>query len=581
MSFQQKSFWMPRDAGCASNGDINYDNSGKIEPKRSHQWLVDGTATQVFSNKKQAMEAITGQPVPDIALTNIASTNIASWNSNTNFQSMQGQYTDRLFGSEPMRSISVVDRNTTPFNASDVSMGRRYSKDQFANESSVNLSMSQSNEGPSSFINFGGIRKVKINQLSESENMSSSMGSSYRMADNSGISYKTGGNSTFSGLAYHDRGENNVSPVYGKVSENFISTSHNFDKKDGNFISMGHNYNKGGESLLSMAQPFGKGNGGFISMDQAFRKGDVDESLGISYNKEHTNFISTGQSFGKTGQNLTSMPPSFNKGNDSMISMSHTYNRADGNISLMDNTYEKGNAGILSVGQSYKGDISKLSFGGVVDESEGSLSGTIIGNYEIVIDSEGLTQGSEMACHKTMIDSSLDQTMNNSTATKATKVNCRTDKSKESKVAKKAAPNNFPSNVKSLLSTGLLDGVPVKYVSWSREKNLKAIIRGTGYLCGCTECNHSKSLNAYEFERHAGCKTKHPNNHIYFDNGKTIYAVVQELKNTPQEALFDAIQNITGSPINQNNFRTWKASYQAAARELQRIYGKDEVKMPC
>lgn len=69
-----------------------------------------------------------------------------------------------------------------------------------------------------------------------------------------------------------------------------------------------------------------------------------------------------------------------------------------------------------------------------------------------------------------------------------------------------------------------------------------------------------QSLNAYEFERHAGCKTKHPNNHIYFENGKTIYAVVQELKNTPQERLFDVIQSITGSPINQKNFHTWKGN---------------------
>ena len=130
-----------------------------------------------------------------------------------------------------------------------------------------------------------------------------------------------------------------------------------------------------------------------------------------------------------------------------------------------------------------------------------------------------------------------------------------------------------------------------------------------------------QALNAYEFERHAGAKTKHPNNHIYFENGKTIYAVVQELKNTPQEMLFDSIQNVTGSTINQKNFRIWKgdeslvclvvkkldrqcilalvvmlyihiydaifsfsfplsASYQAATRELQRIYGKDEVIIP-
>ncbi|KAE8682066.1 Detected protein of unknown function [Hibiscus syriacus] len=109
------------------------------------------------------------------------------------------------------------------------------------------------------------------------------------------------------------------------------------------------------------------------------------------------------------------------------------------------------------------------------------------------------------------------------------------------------------------------------------NKNLKGYIQGTGYMCGCNDCKFEKALNAYEFERHASCKTKHPNNHIYFDNGKTIYAVVQELKNTPQELLFDAIQTVTGSQINQKNFRIWKASYQAATRELQRIYGNDDA----
>lgn len=110
-------------------------------------------------------------------------------------------------------------------------------------------------------------------------------------------------------------------------------------------------------------------------------------------------------------------------------------------------------------------------------------------------------------------------------------------------------------------------------------------------------------LNAYAFERHAGCKTKHPNNHIYFENGKTIYQIVQELRNTPETMLFDVVQTVFGSPINQKAFRIWKGllifffflidllylfdflnwflcfgseSFQAATRELQRIYGKEE-----
>nr|GFA04711.1 hypothetical protein [Tanacetum cinerariifolium] len=83
-----------------------------------------------------------------------------------------------------------------------------------------------------------------------------------------------------------------------------------------------------------------------------------------------------------------------------------------------------------------------------------------------------------------------------------------------------------------LMATGILDGVPVKYVSVSREE-LRGVIKGSGYLCSCKLCDHSKALNAYEFERHAGRKTKHPNNHRYFESGRTIYQIVQELRSTP------------------------------------------------
>ncbi|KAK6118840.1 hypothetical protein DH2020_047427 [Rehmannia glutinosa] len=117
----------------------------------------------------------------------------------------------------------------------------------------------------------------------------------------------------------------------------------------------------------------------------------------------------------------------------------------------------------------------------------------------------------------------------------------------------------------SLTVTGMLDGVP----------KIRGIINGSGYLCGCDSCNYTKALNAYEFERHAGCKTSHPNNHIRFENGKTIYQIVQELKGTPDDMLFDAVQTVTGSPINQTAFLVWKESYQAATRKLQGISAKN------
>ncbi|XP_054794394.1 uncharacterized protein LOC129315284 isoform X1 [Prosopis cineraria] len=153
----------------------------------------------------------------------------------------------------------------------------------------------------------------------------------------------------------------------------------------------------------------------------------------------------------------------------------------------------------------------------------------------------------------------------------------------EFKAAKNESPNSFPSDVIGLISTGMLDGVPVKYVLGNPGgvKELRGIIKGSGYLCRFLKFNTAYSthdlciqvLNALEFERHAGCKIKHPNNHIYFENGKTIYQIVQELRSTHESLLFDAIQTVFGAPVNQKAFRSWKESFQTATYELQRIYG--------
>nr|GLL40222.1 uncharacterized protein LOC109187050 [Ipomoea trifida] len=110
------------------------------------------------------------------------------------------------------------------------------------------------------------------------------------------------------------------------------------------------------------------------------------------------------------------------------------------------------------------------------------------------------------------------------------------NKRKRQYTHRKTSVYSFPTNVKNLLSTGIFEGVPVKYVSWSRG-----------------------AVNAYEFEKHAGCDTKHPNNNIYFPSGKSLYSLVQELKVIPQnDLLFEAIQTASGTPINIKNFKAWK-----------------------
>nr|GMD52848.1 uncharacterized protein LOC109187050 [Ipomoea batatas] len=111
---------------------------------------------------------------------------------------------------------------------------------------------------------------------------------------------------------------------------------------------------------------------------------------------------------------------------------------------------------------------------------------------------------------------------------------------------RKMSVYSFPTNVKNLLSTGIFEGVTVKYVSWSRG-----------------------AVNAYEFEKHTGFDTKYPNNNIYFPSGKSLYSVVQELKVIPQnDLLFEAIQTASGTPINIKNFKAWKAIYESASSSL-------------
>ncbi|GMP50731.1 hypothetical protein CsSME_00017230 [Camellia sinensis var. sinensis] len=132
----------------------------------------------------------------------------------------------------------------------------------------------------------------------------------------------------------------------------------------------------------------------------------------------------------------------------------------------------------------------------------------------------------------------------------------------ELKMSKKVLPDSYPTTVKKLLSTGILEGARVKYVTTSQERELPGIIKGCGYLCGCSLCNFSKILSAYEFELHAGGKTRHPNNHIYLENGKPIYSVIQELKTAPHSVLDEVVKNVAGSSVNEESFQVWKENLQ-------------------
>ncbi|XP_059667788.1 uncharacterized protein LOC132313134 isoform X2 [Cornus florida] len=609
-----KGFWMTKGPGGLTDGDMAYDNTSRIEPKRSHQWFMDGTEAELFPNKKQAVEVSSHN-----SFTGLLNSNVSPWGNASGFHSFAGQYSERLFDPEAARTINFDERNIPTVGTDNINMGRKVIEDPLVIDSSFGLSISHTLEDPRSGINYGGIRKVKVSQVKDTDNfMSMSMGDAYTRGDNSNMSMphayrKDDDNFVSMGLSFNS-GDGNVMSMgdtYNRENNNFMSIGQPYNKGDNSAVLMGHTY-KENNNGISMGQTFCKDDDNITTVAQTLNKGDDNTiSMGHTF-KENSNAMSMNQSFSRCESNIITMGQTFNEGSENTILMGHTFkdnnndvlfSKGDNNNTSMDPTIKKGDGHTISMGHSNKvddnsitvgrayskvdknnlsmcpsfskGESNIISFGGCHEDDDINSSGRLICSYDLLM-GQSSAQRSEVPNENGLIESNRDALVSAAQMT-ASGVATVSKKKEEQKGSKKVPPNSFPSNVRSLLSTGMLDGVPVKYIAWSREE-LRGIVKGSSYLCGCQTCNFSKAVNAYEFERHASCKTKHPNNHIYFENGKTIYGIVQELRNTPQDLLFEVIQTITGSPINQKSFRLWKESFLAATRELQRIYGKDEGK---
>ncbi|XP_010558790.1 PREDICTED: uncharacterized protein LOC104827321 [Tarenaya hassleriana] len=529
-----------------------------MERKRGHQWLTDSSNSELFSNKTRAVEcadARIGMGVPQM--------NLSGWDNSL---------ASGRFVPENVHNANLVTGNLPPMDGQSVE-GRKDLEVQYNNASSFGFPHTVQ-DGSSSY-SLEGIRKVKVNQVNdftrsihepmtqfygEGIPRSLDMGSSFSMNQNNPVSLGQTGSSSGKNVSF-------VGPIFSKAGG---SSPQNFGKDGAGFMPMGSLYDKGDVNVLPTGQPSEKGRDNFVLMGQSFHKMDSNLfSVSPSYNRGQESFMSILTSYGKAAENLFSSDTSFQEQDNNLLSMGSAPYKASGGIPFMLPNQDRTDQNDVPITQ--QGGSNTISFGGFQNEDMLVSSGSIINGYESFGNvAENFKDPVQKRSRENLCGMFSSGHIVNPNADTIPKI-------KETKTTKKAPTNTFPSNVKSLLSTGMFDGVHVKYYSWSREKNLQGIIKGTGYLCGCSECKMTKVLNAYEFERHANCKTKHPNNHIYFENGKTIYAVVQELKNTPQEMLFDAIQNVTGSEINHKNFNTWKASYQAASRELQRIYGGDGV----
>ncbi|KAJ8562715.1 hypothetical protein K7X08_031167 [Anisodus acutangulus] len=550
-----KGPWVLKEVGALINGEMSSGTSMRREQKRAHQLFMDASEGELFSNKKQAV-----QSVGDTPISTPASSNFSYWSNTSNCQSAPVPSSDRSSAPESLGTFSFGTKDLFSLGNENVTTERSRFINLLQNNSTVGLSMSHAGEDPL-YLN-AGTRGARVNLADECTRDYPFL---LRNSSNTG---EDGINATSLGLAYR-AGTGNV-----------ISMGHDFAKEkptpslidstnymvNANCMPMGHQYSKGDRNLYLMDQSLDTGNGYYKTVNQLY--------------KEEGNFMLI-PSYKKAQENFISMFPSYRKADEDFMSVGMTGNKDIGvasRIPTPDNagTCSKENSSFISMNKFERGNIS---FGGFQHETGGnntSNAGKLISIYDLMI-SEPSVDASESLTDKNTVEHSADQI-----ETVAPKSTVRTENVSPQKVQKtpKSSRNNFPSNVKSLMATGILDGVPVKYVSWSREKTVRGVIKGTGYLCGCNDCKLSKSQNAFDFESHAACKTRHPNGHIYFENGKSIYAVVQELKSTPQEKLFEVIQNITGSPINQKNFETWKEAFQAARCELQHIYAKSEVAKP-
>ncbi|CAK9147236.1 unnamed protein product [Ilex paraguariensis] len=497
-----KGFWMAKVPGSLSDGAMVYDNSSRIEPKRSHQWFMDSSEAELFPNKKQAVE------VPNhTSFSGLLNSNVSPWGNASSLRSAADQFTERLFDPETVRTINFDDRCVSSVGIGNMNVGRKGIEDPFGNDSSFGLSMSHALEDPRLDLNFGGIRKVKVSQVKDSENlMSVSIGHAYTRGENNTMSAthaysKADDNHISMGLSFN-RGDDNIMSMgdtYTREDSNFISMGQPYNKSDNIDISMGHTFKenngaismghaykennsaismghayKENNSAISMGQSLSKDDGNISTMGQTFSKGDgIAVSLGHTFN-ENNNAVLISQHFSKDSCNNTSVCQTFNNGADNTLSMGHS-DKGDENSISMCHTYNNiVSNNNLSMGPSFgKGESNIISFGGGFNEDDDiNPSGKLICSYDLLMGQPSV-QRSETPSEKGLVESNTDALVRSAQSAFGETVS---KKKEEQKVTKKAPLNNFPSNVRSLLSTGMLDGVPVKYSAWSREVNHRSFI---------------------------------------------------------------------------------------------------------
>ncbi|KAI7733693.1 hypothetical protein M8C21_018671 [Ambrosia artemisiifolia] len=206
-----------------------------------------------------------------------------------------------------------------------------------------------------------------------------------------------------------------------------------------------------------LSDTFNKGDGSFIPVSEPYGESNGSMSVGPSASRDNSSITTITQSFIKEDENNISMD-AFSEQNSS-LSADFVFSKPTDDLRMsMIKTNDSG----LSMRQSF-GEDNIISFGGLSDDTDNlSSSGRLVCNYDFLMGQSPIQRPEEKGLSESTSDAMISGVQVISPGDSILK-------KKEQKVTKKTPPNNFPSNVRSLLSTGMLDGVPVKYVAWSKE----------------------------------------------------------------------------------------------------------------
>lgn len=443
--FQDKDFWTAKGSRNLDVGEMTYNKSSRLEQKRSQRWCLDSSDTNIIPNKKQIVEF-----PGNTSFSGLLTSTTSHWKYASNSQPVTGHFHERPFDPETERGMNFDHWNASSVGISTMNLGRKVLEDQFENSSSCNH-----NSG----LDYSGIRKVKVSQVNDSENYMSAALERFCARGDSDIMplshpyIKAADASLTMGLPFNKKDESALTNTFNREDDSLISMGE-FYNEDDCHISIGQSYKIDNDPLIKSY---------FLNKDDT----DVLAMMDNDAFKDRDDVIPVVQSFSKNDNNVMSIGQIFNKQIDATLCIGQTDKNADvGSFSQGHTCNSMSNMG-LPMGLSFSnGESTIISFGGLNDNEDGSPGEGLECSHDLlmvqssVLNSEALNQ-------KQLIESNADLLASDSQM--ISHVDSFPHKKVEQKANRKAPLNNFPSNVKSLLSTGIFDGVPVKYVSWSRE----------------------------------------------------------------------------------------------------------------